>query len=116
MAESDDASQLKRCPRCETTKHKSEITSRGWCRPCSRAYDREREIAKAEKEGRPPSKPRKPGAPPPAKPAIAPTTIRQIADKVAAPIPPIQSAPFEQHTVDAASSRSRSGRSASACG
>lgn len=42
MAETPEAANTKRCPRCETTKHKSEFTSRGMCRPCSREYGRER--------------------------------------------------------------------------
>lgn len=66
---SDESSKLKRCPRCETEKHRTEFTTQGYCRPCSRDYSRERE---ASKRGSPPA-PRKPGK-----------TVREIVDRVVA--------------------------------
>jgi hypothetical protein len=54
------ATSTKRCPRCETTKHRSEFTTMGYCRPCSRDYDRARNARRNEEAGRPAPKPRKP--------------------------------------------------------
>lgn len=93
------ASNLKRCPRCETEKHKSEFSSMGYCRPCGRDYARERSATQAQKAGKPPPKPRSSPVAVAgsdivagdtimvdtvAEPALA-TSIKQLADKVSAP-------------------------------
>lgn len=77
-------SALRRCPRCETEKHRSEFTTQGMCRPCSRAYDRERYHASKGSNPPPPraAKPAPPPSPPPAADA-KPTTISDVADRVA---------------------------------
>lgn len=88
MADSEASTQTKRCPRCETTKHRSEFNSQGYCRPCGTLYSREREAKKAELEGRPPPKPRAASAVTESakvEPTAPKKTIRDIADKVAPP-------------------------------
>lgn len=55
-----ESKTTKRCPRCETTKHRTEFTSLGYCRPCSRDYHRERSAKKREEAGPPAPRPRKP--------------------------------------------------------
>lgn len=103
MAKSEDApSQTRRCPRCETTKHRSEITSMGYCRPCARDYGRER----AAKKGGWAAIKAKSAAPAPSPDAPVPhevaeemititvprasakptTTIKDLADKVRTPV------------------------------
>lgn len=83
-------SQTRRCPRCETTKHKSEFTSMGYCRPCARDYGRER----AAKKGGWAAIKKKTDQEAPV--AVEPagqesredrvTSMKQIADKLAAPV------------------------------
>lgn len=48
---------LRRCPRCETEKHRNEFSSNGYCRPCSKAYWRSKnaERSAASKVKRPPA-------------------------------------------------------------
>ncbi|MGD9885817.1 MAG: hypothetical protein AB7U95_37540, partial [Reyranella sp.] len=50
MSATTEAASTRRCPRCETVKHKSEFTSMNYCRPCSAAYSRER-YAKRKQAG-----------------------------------------------------------------
>ena len=50
----------RRCPRCETTKPRDEFTTQGLCRPCSRAYERERYAKKRAERGDAPPTPRAP--------------------------------------------------------
>lgn len=76
---SAEISTVKRCPRCETTKHRNEFTSNGYCRPCSRDYSREHG-ARRHGSNPPPPKTAKPAASPSPPPATAPAETKTIAD------------------------------------
>lgn len=78
--EAGEASHIKRCARCQTEKHRSEFTTQGYCRPCSRAYARERAAKKTSQAPAEASAPRV-------------TSIKDLADRVATRSKPAPQAP-----------------------